>query len=622
MRYKIQNLENGGGFRSPTFFLEPSQSTTSVSSDKTGSKESSGLLDDVLYKELATKGGLVNDVNKLVSEISDLEQTSTNPFLSSNNRSLGIKLIGKINELRQNKNLWNSAVAHAKESGGLGEVAVGSSNEVYTKGENNTVKAISLEDYKKSDGTIKLLSVAELLNERQYNPNLVGQNSIFNVADNSIGLNKITDRIKDLINALGTEKESSTTLYNKKDALNSIKNLSSKEPSESEKHGLNILKQVVESPGNYSKIDTATESERNHVDLALNYIWKTLGSNAQAKLKATAYMNGENDPKDFIKQMLISETNISQITNVTPVSDSTATGKDKNSYQSLTNFQLFHNDKLMSPNTTFAVNDPTYSAVFRGAVGGVSPIITPKGQTVGMTSIKTILQNVGYNQFLKGDNVWFGNKKVNSGDLPYLIYDGADAAKVYMPVGKDGQPDYKEFANFKNVYSVFEANKDKWSPVECERWFAKNHYNIKIDIGYENGNATKIVRDNSYVKPFLLMYAYTNDATDLIDGNEKWLHKLSDSEESVIPELESIWTVGKGKDAKNMTPNTAFNSEDYYKGMVAIPYKSTSNAIINAMVGQGQIDKIATNAEVFRNINYSNNQPLNIKTSSLDLINK
>ena len=116
-------------------------------------------------------------------------------------------------------------------------------------------------------------------------------------------------------------------------------------------------------------------------------------------------MNGENDPKDFIKQMLISETNISQITNVTPFSDSTATGKDKNSYQSLTNFQLFHNDKLMSPNTTFAVNDPTYSAVFRGAVGGVSPIITPKGQTVGMTSIKTILQNVGYNQFLKGDNV-------------------------------------------------------------------------------------------------------------------------------------------------------------------------------------------------------------------------
>ena len=71
-----------------------------------------------------------------------------------------------------------------------------------------------------------------------------------------------------------------------------------------------------------------------------------------------------------------------------------------------------------------------------------------------------------------------------------------------------------------------------------------------------------------------------------------------------------------------MTPNTAFNSEDYYKGMVAIPYKSTSNAIINAMVGQGQIDKIATNAEVFRNINYSNNQPLNTKTSSLDLINK
>ena len=57
-------------------------------------------------------------------------------------------------------------------------------------------------------------------------------------------------------------------------------------------------------------------------------------------------MNGENDPKDFIKQMLISETNISQITNVTPVSDSTTTGKDKNSYQINKKITYYFNQNL------------------------------------------------------------------------------------------------------------------------------------------------------------------------------------------------------------------------------------------------------------------------------------
>ena len=40
------------------------------------------------------------------------------------------------------------------------------------------------------------------------------------------------------------------------------------------------------------------------IDKALNYIWNTLGSPAQQKLSAVAVINGVNNPKQFILDML------------------------------------------------------------------------------------------------------------------------------------------------------------------------------------------------------------------------------------------------------------------------------------------------------------------------------
>lgn len=115
------------------------------------------------------------------------------------------------------------------------------------------------------------------------------------------------------------------------------------------------------------------------------------------------------------------------------------------------------------------------------------------------------------------------------------------------------------------------------------------------------------------------MYGYTNDATGLTDDND-WLTELSSEEKtSIVPALEQIWTVGKGKTAKNLTPEKFWNVEDYYKGMVAIPYKGEASAIVDAMVGQGPKDKVSTIGDVQRNLRYSSNQSLNPNVSSTAL---
>lgn len=113
-----------------------------------------------------------------------MESTSSTPYLNKYNRYTTLKLIGSINTLKQNKELWEQSVKQASDLGGLGEVAVGTSGEVYTKDKTGKVKALSLKEYR--DTGAPLLTVSELMKERQYNPQLANQNQIFSVANNAV----------------------------------------------------------------------------------------------------------------------------------------------------------------------------------------------------------------------------------------------------------------------------------------------------------------------------------------------------------------------------------------------------------------------------------------------------
>lgn len=619
----------GGGFATftPIINAPPVQQTAAASSG--GKTATSSILDDDTFKELITKGGLINDTNKLVEELIQLETAESNPFLSESTRGSALRLISKVTELRRNKENWALARSRAEETGGLGEVAVGTYGEVYTKDDKNNVVAVDLNTYKENKGDIKLLTVAELMQERELNPQLTGQNSVFNVANNSIGISKISDRIKDIVNVLGTEELSKNEFYSKEQAAKYASEIGGQKPTQSELEALNTLNQIVSTPGSdLISVKQKSSTQRAHIDKALNYIWKTLGTNAQQKLTVTAAMNGESDPRNFILNMLDFGTDESRSTEVTPASapdGSTATNKAGE--KSLTQFQMFHKDVLAGYNNSFAMNDPKMGTMFRGVIGGISPIITPDGNSIGMNTVETIL-NSGYNQFLKGDDIFFGNKKVGIGGARHIVYDGRDAAKVYMPVNKaTGGPDYESLAQFKELNEVFEANKDHWTAKFAERYFLENGgFKVKIEETVENGKKVKAIKSGDDVKPFLVMYGYTTDDTDLVGNNEDWLNEVDDEElEAIMPGIESAWTTGKDKKGNPIVtrpPEKFWNITDYYKGIVAIPYKPEATAIVDALVDQGPRARQASVADVQRNIRYSSNQGLNRDTSTMSIINK
>ena len=126
MRYDIQKMQKGGGLATftPILYEQPGAPSSSTSTKtSTESKHSiSSILDDDTFKELATKGGLINDVNDLVKELVKVESSEENEnpyaFNKSNNRLLALQMIGKINELRQTKEGFDKAVMTSKQSGG------------------------------------------------------------------------------------------------------------------------------------------------------------------------------------------------------------------------------------------------------------------------------------------------------------------------------------------------------------------------------------------------------------------------------------------------------------------------------------------------------------------------
>ena len=564
----------GGGFA--TFTPIVNTMPTSTSSSKTEAdttKASTSILNDDVFKELLKGDFLVNDANNLVKELIALEAGSPTPYTQANTRSMALKMIGKINELKQNKNYWQDAINRAKENGGLGEVAVGTSGEVYAKDENNNIQAISLAQYNKQKDKVKLLSVAELMNERQYNPNLIGKNSLFNVAENAIGLDKITGSIKDIVSMLGKETVKTEDYYTKDQARKYLSEMGGKEPTASEQEGISILNKIINNPGELAQVQSEESSERKHLDKALSYIWDTLGTNKQQKLMATSVINGRKNPKELILDMLVFGTDESKSLGVTPkaanIGKSKAAGEDKP--KDITPFEILHNGKTGKRIINW--NDPSTGKTFELVATGQGRLSTVKGKPLGFTSLRDVFDSEN-GTLVRTDQAFFGDKKINISDLSDIAYDGNEAARVYMPVASNGAPDYSRLEQIKRLEKEAFSHSD-WGPDEINEFFAKRG----LEYVQVNQNKEYIVNDR--FKPFLIMSGYTADEASATKDNSK-IKALDSSERDFVKDaLNAMWAKEK-VDA----PTGHWDwTTTYYKGLIAVPYREDSSIYAASIAG-------------------------------------
>ena len=565
------------------------------------SKQSTSILDDDLKKELLSKGGLVNETNALIQEIIKLESQSDNPFLNQSTRSNTLEIIAKINELRQNKNMWEQSFDLSKSSGGLSEIAVGNKGELYVRGEQG-LQAMSVSDYKKNAGKVKALSVAELLEERNSNPGLVGNNSIFNVANNSIGIEKISDYASKIVNALGKEVRKSQEIYDRSElqgrlqALGTEVQSTGRTPSQEELKGFEILETLKNSPSRYNEIISESSTQKNQALKAVKYIWTTLGQSAQNKLTAQAAINGVS-PSEMLLDLVVIGTDESTSTQVNPISESKAKSGSESGSESLTGAKNMTPVELLMDGTfntgnQFTFNDPETNSKFQGMMTGSMALTSIDGKPIGPTTLFGVLKE-GWEQLVNTENMYFGNRKIESRHLNEIIIDGmSDVARVLLPVDNSGKPDNASLQEYQELMKYYNSNKEGMSKAEVQKLFNNSGFEVTVN----EDKSLNVSKMGANVQPFLIAYAYTNEGSDLpeenSDVNSGGLRTLKGVEKDNMKSFEdAAWTRGSGKSRVDFKPSEGFFGRlfgtERYKGVVYMSIREGGDVLAGATQGAG-----------------------------------
>lgn len=578
---KVKKFQGGGFIYTPFIDVpsvgssSPVQSGGDSSSGDSKIKNSTGILDDKVFNKLIDTGGLVNDVDNLVTKLHELQNSSANPFLNTANSSTALRMISEINKLRQSKEIWKEASRNAVSQGSLGEVAVGNSGEVFVKDKDNKLKAVTVSEYKRNSDSLKLLTNAELLQERNYNPNLTGNDNLSSIVNSSVGLGKITDHIKGIISAFGSTSFADEKTYTKEQVKDMRERLGAsigKIPTQDQVQALKLLNDVMESPGSYAKVRIDKSTEKDQLMNAAKYIWSTLGTAAQNKLRVTANLNGYDSPINIILDMANNQTDESTSTTITPIDETTAKGSGSSSSSGddgfkdkpLSPFEILHNGK--TGKQIFNWNDPNTGLTFDLVATGVSKLMDASGKMLGMSTLQKVL-DTETGMLVNTNKVYFGNNVINLNDLKNIIYDGREAARVYMPVTINGAPDYRKLEQIKELEKLVLEN-EEMTPEEINELFSKNGFEyVKVD------KDKKYIQNNNF-KPFLVMSGYTGHKADIVQNNPA-LHAMTSTEEDgVADSLRQTWANEKIKDA----PIKKFDLfTTYYAGLVAIPYKDDSS---------------------------------------------
>ena len=578
MRYK--KLQ-GGGFLTFTPFISSapvpwSTSTSAATSTAAAPKSKLGIVDDEIYKELM-KGGLANDVDDVVKNLYTLQNSSANPFLDTNNVSSSIAMISQVNRLRLSNKMWDEAQKNVNSQGASGEVAVGSSGEVYVKDKDNKVVAMSVSDYDKNKNNLKLLTNRELLLERMYNPRLTWSDQVTNVASSAVGMQKIVNHIKSVISALGTETVTDERAVTKEQAqaqLEKIGQSLGSKPTADEAKAVAALYEIINTPGDFAKVKTVNSSERKHALKAVNYIWSTLGDAAQKKLAVTAKLNGISNPAELILDMINTQTKESAESSITPgyypkaytkKAKETGSGTegdvdDEFKEKPLSAFEVFHNGKTGAQ--IFPWNDPSTGKTYDLVATGVSKLFTSDNKMLGMSSLKKVLDS-DVSMVLDTNHVYYGNNPVSLNNLTDIIYDGQDAAKVYMPTTADGKPNYGRLKELKQLEDQVMSDPNL-TPEQINKKFADNGFS------YVKVNGAKEYIETANFKPFLVFGGLTGSKSTATNNNSAIQALTSAEDDEVSASMKATWDVEKIKN----TPISWDLFTTYYKGLVAIPYKS------------------------------------------------
>lgn len=349
-----------------------------------------------------------------------------------------IQILSLANRVKQNKAQYDLATDKLKAENAWHEVAVASNGHIYVIDAEQKMSTISAEEFHNNRDKYQALTNSQVLGLREQDPSLAYRADILKDAAGTIGMKTISDQLVDVVNKFGTTTRNEY-----------IKN-TGEQISQSAWDGMQIL--IGNGPNGYYK--ATTKSEREDVQSALGYLWRTLGSDGQKRLRAETAVGGGDPNKnqyDMLLDVIQHHTDYertvdfdSSASNYDPDGD----GKKGDPSDQLTQGtlpmevargNLTETTAFLSP-VAQKVSDKSMMAFKAWNAGQLQD---RQGDVLHANNLQDLLPHVEQAKAADTSTVVFGNQILSPQEVASVVWDGRSlATRVALP---------KKFVNGKQV---------------------------------------------------------------------------------------------------------------------------------------------------------------------------
>lgn len=599
---KIKKYQAGGIYYTP-FFGDSVQESTPQTTSKKEDKE-----DQLIEKEIISvlkENGLPSDVDYFLSVTNNFLKKSQNlgslfgdsTSKNSYNMSDLIRIQSLANKIKHNNELYKTASSQIVKENAGSEIAITNTGQVYVYDQEDGIKTISVNDYYDNSDKYNLLTNSELIHLRESQPELAYNSSILLDLSNTVGMKSIIDYVKATIGAFGTNKSNSQ-----------IDRYTVKQKEQIEQ-GFEELLGFGSPDGIYKVTDTLNKSDQGvNMQLAVNYLYKTLPNNMKHVLRVNAAAEGldPNDSKDVqqLLQMAVMEHTNHSVEQKREIDyDSTASknigfgtegssGKDKE----MSYLEMLAVGRVTKPVETIinSSNGTTGLKILAQPYG--YPLDDSEHQ-IGRSTLRDAMNMGQFGKIVNKNSVTYGDKILSDSDLDKIVYDGtSNLNRAYLPINE-----YIKATTGKIVPDLDAAERfDKFL-----EWYDAGYgitpnsiimkaQDLNLDI-YQDQKTGDWKLKNTH--PFLIVNGYTSDKAVDLDENSKWIEHVDDSEgEELFEMFSKILNFGSETPSKSKRRNDFSggifgwgNSDSMYKSAIFMPI--TDTAIASVVSNHEIIDK-------------------------------
>ena len=545
----INKMQQGGGI--PAFVSYTPVVTSQPAAPYNITNSEQPQQETMLSKEMQNmlfKHGIPSDVQVLLEQMDSLKSSI---FNSSTNSTAQYKLLlQSIPKLKWENDRLEQAMKTAEANSSLGEVAVTEQGFVLTsdKEGNLNKKAIKDVDFTKE----YLLTNGDLFEFRLNNPKAAFNTNISNIISNGIGIPKIQEHIKEIIDKLGK------STYNREGYA-----------TQEQLQILQGIQELRNSNGIYHVTQENSNSSKQ-AKMAINYLLATLPKNMLTVLQANAAQrfddNSINGVKSILEMLVSSTINDSDVFKIKYDSSANKTSGEKTGNKQGVDLKSPEALLLgMGETKMYPINMGTADTM--NVKGTASLIVDKDGNSIAKGTLQDVIGGQ-LGSTLDWDNISMGGHMVNPVQANKIALNGNKIVAADLPLDQQAlrrgeiKPDLDMLLRKEKADQYIRENniKDK---NQINQIYASREYNLPIMYDSEGQLILTNYKRFGVISGFADKKAFGSDTEDLENNN--LLKQVDDDNlmESIIQTLTAA--------DKDFTSSQGWLDSNTYLGSVFIP---------------------------------------------------